>query len=229
MFYFLVYNDNTHTVFIKRLLQSVRTFGKCFHIIIFNKEDMDEEFQRKYKKTLQCKRGGGYWLWKPYIILETMKKLYNNDIVFYMDSKYYFTQDFTNLYFDYMKTHDMMVWKNKPNDKIWHMKNWCKMDVIQKYHIHDLVFTQQAEDCWAGALIFKKSANTLQYLQEWLTMCCVYEDISDEPSKHPNQKEFREHRHDQSLLSIVIYKYSIPLCYFERKYLQNVRDPFPFP
>ena len=226
MLYFLVYNDNTHKKYIYKLLKSVKMYGKNFKIIIFNKHYIDKNFFLKNKAILDCKRGGGYWLWKPYIINETLKKINNDDIIFYLDSTYYFIENFTNLYSDYMKNNDLLVWKNKPNNQPDYMKYWCKMDVIRKYNMGYKVFKQNVEDCWAGALIIKKNEKTINYIKEWLDMSCIYEDITDSPSKFPNNSKFREHRHDQSLLSIVLHKYDIPVHFFKNKYLQNVRNPY---
>jgi hypothetical protein len=228
MLYFLVYNDNTHLSYLQKLLESVKIYGKEFEIIIFEKKNIDCNFYKKNRAILNSKRGGGYWLWKPYIINETLKKINDNDILFYLDSKYYFIEDFSNLYSEYMKDNDFLIWKNKPNDRIWYMKNWCKMDVIYKYNMFDQVFNKNAEDCWAGAIMIKKNNNTVKYIQEWLNMCCIYTDITDSKSNIKNDSVFCEHRHDQSLLSIVLYKYNIPIQYFDTKYLQNVRLPFKF-
>jgi hypothetical protein len=226
MLYFLVYNDYQHNHYLDKLLESVKMYGKEFNIIVFDKNNIDSEFVEKNKSILNCPRGGGYWLWKPYIINETLKKINDDDIIFYIDSKYYFLEDFTDLYSEYMKSNDLLVWKNKPNEQVWYMKNWCKMDVINKYNIFDKVFNKNAEDCWAGALIVKKNKNTIKYIQEWLDMCCIYTNITDSPSRIRNISLFNEHRHDQSLLSIVLHKYNIKLQFFEKKYLQNVRAPF---
>jgi len=98
-----------------------------------------------------------------------------------------------------MKNNDLLVWKNKPNQSIFYMKNWCKMHVVDKYNMFDKVFNENAEDCWAGAFIIKKTENTVKYIQEWLDMSCVYEDITDDKSKIENSDLFIEHRHDQSL------------------------------
>jgi hypothetical protein len=125
-----------------------------------------------------------------------------------------------------MRNNDLLVWKNKPNEPIFYMKNWCKMHVIVKYNMFDKVFSESIEDCWAGALVLKKTENTIKYIQEWLDMCCIYDDITDVESKIKNNKLFIEHRHDQSLLSIVLHKYNIQMHFFEKKYLQNVRAPF---
>lgn len=226
MFYFLVYNDESHTEYLDQLVKSVNTYGANFEIIIFHKSAIDCHFSENNKSILDCKRGGGYWLWKPYIIMETMKKINDHDILFYMDSKYCFIEDFTDLYSDYMKNNDILVWKNKPNESIFYMKNWCKMDVIHKYNLFDKVFNENAEDCWGGALVLKKNNNTLNFVKEWLEMCCIYDDITDKPGELENSSLFREHRHDQSLLSAVLHKYNIELHFFECKYLQNLRCPF---
>jgi hypothetical protein len=226
MLFFIVYNDGSHTEQILKLLESVKKYGKEFEIIVFNRSDIDNDFLIKYHSILSLPRGGGYWLWKPYLINKVLKLINENDIIFYLDSQYYFTENFTNLYQEYMQNNDILIWKNKPNDLIYYMKNWCKMDVIQKYKIYDKVFKENIEDCWAGAIIIRKTNNTQKYMKEWLEMCCIFEDITDYPSIEKNDQQYREHRHDQSLLSIVINKYNIKTLYFTKKYLQNVRYPY---
>lgn len=226
MYYFLVYNDNTHTKYLRQLIRSVEKYGSEFKIIIFNKRDIDREFVEKNKDILNCKRGGGYWLWKPYIINEVLKKVNHDDVVFYLDSSYYFFDNLSKLYSDYMINNDILVWKNKPNSLTEVMKYWCKMDVIIKYNMFDKVFRESVVDCWAGAIIVKKTNNSVMYIQKWLNMCCNYEDITDSESKLANSHLFIDHRHDQSLLSIVMYKYNIELQLLGRSCLQDVRNPF---
>jgi hypothetical protein len=98
MFYFLVYDDNTHTDHLRILLESVKKYGKEFEIVVYKKTEMDKDFVLKHESILSLKRGGGYWLWKPYIIHKMLQKINDEDVVFYLDSKYYFTEIFTDLY-----------------------------------------------------------------------------------------------------------------------------------
>ena len=226
MFYFIIYNDNKHNKYLEKLLSSLKKYGKEFKLMAFNKNDIDKDFKEKNKEILNCSRGAGYWLWKPYIINKMLDTMNEGDIVFYLDSKYYFIEEIRNLYENIIKNNDIIVWKNKPNEPIWFMKNWCKMDVIEKYKMNEKIFKENAEDCWAGALIVKKTPNTIKYIKEWLEMCCIYEDITDSPSILENTSDFREHRHDQTLLSIILHKYNIEMQYFEKKYLQNIRSPY---
>ena len=224
--YLLIYDDDSNQFknHIDILVDSVKKYDKSFNIIFFNKKDIDENFINENKYILDQHRGGGYWLWKPYIISESLKKIGENDILFYIDSKYYFTESFGELYKALLRQ-DLLVWRNKPNEASYSLKNWCKMDIIKKYNIYDDVFHRNMEACWAGAMVMRKTNNVINMIQEWLQMCCC-NDITDSPSTVPNSSDFYDHRHDQSLLSIVLWKHNIPLHSFPKKYVQNVRQPY---
>jgi hypothetical protein len=224
---FLTYNDNSkiYSEYNNYLKFSVKKYSD-FTPLVFNKNDIDEYFKNGNADILNENIGGGYWLWKPYIILTTLNLLKENDILFYLDSKYFFVENFEGLYEEHLKENDIVVWKNKPNEEATCLKNYCKMDVIQKYDMKYSVFDKNAECCWAGAIMIKKTDFTLKIISEWLEMCSDYHNISNIPSSIPNSCEFIEHRHDQSLLSIVLYKNNIKFHYFPKKYLQNIRYPW---
>jgi hypothetical protein len=224
--YFLVYNDNTHVEHLAKLILSVKQYSD-FEIIIYDKNCIDENFKNKNAKILNHPRGGGYWLWKPYIITDILNKIEDGDYLFYLDSKYYFTEDFTKLYEDKVENSDVIVWANKPNEETYYMKNWCKMDVILKHDMYHLAFNENVNDCSASAIFIKKTDFSMQVMNEWLDRCCNYEDITDTESINKNDPFYYcEHRHDQSLLSITLYKNNIKQHWFEKKYLQNVRNPY---
>jgi hypothetical protein len=74
-------------------------------------------------------------------------------------------------------------------------------------------------------MIIRKNMNTVSIINDWLTMCCC-EDITDAPSLIQNDNCFVDHRHDQALLSIILYKHKIQTYHFEKRYVQNVRLPY---
>jgi len=226
MHYFLVYNDNTHTKNINQLIKSMEKYGPEFKIIIFHKEQIDTEFYNQHRNIMEEKRGGGYWLWKPYIINRILNEIEEGDILLYLDSSYYFKEDFTELYREQLEKKDILIFKNKPNESTNYMKYLCKMDVVVKYDMYDTIFHQNVDEFWAGCMFLKKTPHIKNIIQEWLNMCCIYEDITDSPSKIPNDNCFWDHRHDQALLSIVLHKKNIQPVFFEKKYLQNVRCPY---
>jgi hypothetical protein len=63
-------------------------------------------------------------------------------------------------------------------------------------------------------------------ITEWLEMCSDYHNISNSPSIMSEYCNFIGHRHDQSLLSIVLSKNNIKFQPFPSKYLQNIRYPW---
>jgi len=224
--YFLVYNDNTHAEYLQQLIRSVKQYGPQFKVIEFYRDQIDNVFFKNHLTIFYHQRGGGYWLWKPYIINTILEKMVEGEILFYLDSKYYFKEDFKNLYTDFMKENDFLIWKNKPNCIVWYMINWCKMDVVKKFNMERKIFVENAEDCWAGAMVIKKNQRTVSLIKKWLDICCVPENITDSKSEQSNHPFFVEHRHDQSLLSIILHQASIPFQSFPRKYLQNIRSPY---
>jgi len=52
----------------------------------FSPSDLDIDFLEQNKIILSNKRGGGFWLWKPYIILKALLDLDDGDFLFYSDS-----------------------------------------------------------------------------------------------------------------------------------------------
>lgn len=222
--YFIVYDDGTHILHIDRLVASVRRYGPQFQIIRVNPFYIDAEFREQYLHILNQPRGGGYWLWKPYIINKYLNTLNENDLLFYLDSKYYFTENLCNLYANYMETNDIMVWENKPNEETNQMKKYCKRDVVLKYGMENQVYGKGINEIWAGCVLLKKTAKTVQLMRSWLDKCCVGTDITDSPSTVPNTDDFIDHRHDQSLFSITLHQAGITPVHMPNRFMQNTRN-----
>ena len=45
-----------------------------------------KSFADDHPEIMRAKRGAGYWLWKPFIILETLKSLPDGDVLMYCDA-----------------------------------------------------------------------------------------------------------------------------------------------
>jgi hypothetical protein len=46
--------------------------------------DLDPEFRHQNSMSFQTQRGGGLWLWKPYLINKTLHALSDGDYVMYV-------------------------------------------------------------------------------------------------------------------------------------------------
>ena len=206
----VLYDDGSHRMALNKLVKSISIHSPTLRVSYVKKPEMDADFVAANARILQTPRGGGLWLWKPYCILLMLNSVKDGETVIYLDSKYVFVAPVDKLF----QNRDLLVWKNKPTEPSYSHVAYCKRSVLTKYSSRD------GEQSWAGLLVVRKSKQTVAILREWLEMCCVYEDISDE-NTGPNHPEFIDHRHDQSLLSIVLAKHGVPLLTLDDTILQK--------
>ena len=63
----------------------------------------------------------------------------------------------------------------------------------------------------ATVLTIQRRPETLAFVREWLEWCEHGQLLTDAPSAAPNAPEFVDHRHDQSLFSLLAYKRNVSL------------------
>lgn len=160
------------------------------------------------KEILDMSVGSGYWLWKPYIILDAMKEIEDNDVVFYIDAgDEIINIDIINKLKNHMIDLDYIV--TDFSGKRYSQKITTKRDCFilmncdeEKYH--------NALQIEAGTLAFKKTKFVEDFLNEWLFYCKNKNILTDIPNIHgENLEGFMYHRHDQSIISNLIIKYNM--------------------
>jgi hypothetical protein len=171
--------------------------------IIYGREDLDMDFYKKNSKVLDSKKGAGYWLWKPYLILKTMEKISNDDIVFYLDLGDQLYNSISNFIRETIAENSgfFLVSGNFIN------KDWTKQECfnLMESYGENYKETNQLE---AGCCAFQKSDNVISFLKEWLFFCSDYRVVSDDTSI-ANDRHFIEHRYDQSILTNLAIKHNV--------------------
>jgi len=181
----------------KKLKESALNIGGLDEVIEYGSNDIDESFKKECPKHFENTRGAGLWLWKPYLILKTLNKINDNDILVYCDAGATFT-DTIIPYIEKMKSSIMLF--NAPY-KEWSSNEYTKMDIFKKLDCMNNKDVTHGTQLEAGFMILKKSNDSLEFIKQWLDLCKDYHLISDEPSIEPNFPEFKENRHDQSIFS----------------------------
>ena len=80
------------------------------------------------------------------------------------------------------------------------------MDLILKLNMSKYLDTYQRQ---AGVLLILVSDETRNLINEWYNLCCDYHLIDDTISINKNLNCFKEHRHDQSVFSLLTKKYNL--------------------
>lgn len=185
-------------------LESAKKFG--FKTIKCGFEDLDFDFVERNKHILNQNRGVGYWLWKPYIILKTLMSINENDYLVYMDSGANLTKDVDDLLdiIDYKGILSFKL-KNCPN------YNWIKGDCFFAINsIDDIYKFKDEEQILASFIFLKKTMFSVNFIKKWLYYAQQENVITDVPNLCvENCKEFIDHRHDQSIFSLLCYNYNV--------------------
>lgn len=208
--HFITFGSHANYIYAAiRLCKQARTFNLFTTIIAYTSDYLikDKLFWKQHGNFItKHKRGFGYWLWKPYIILKTMNQLKDGDILLYLDcgceldlSEKQYLLD----YIEIVKKDKIMGCDTKCIEKIWN-----KRDVVELLNMNNdkYMSTTQRE---AGALLIFVCDETKKLVEEWYTISCDYHTIDDSPSILPNFPEFKEHRHDQSIFSLLTKKHNI--------------------
>lgn len=205
--YFINYRASGHkgsNAFVesqKYALRKAKEFG--FETKGYNFSDLDEEFLKKNNSILKCSRGAGYWIWKPYIILDMLKNINYGDYLIYMDSGAFLMKSPD----DYLRmiNHKGILTFSLGIHK---QSTWCKKDCFLKVFGKDEDYHNELQ-ILGSFLFLRKCDYTIKFIQEWLNLCEDFHLVSDEQSVNENYVDFKEHRHDQALLSLLVYKHDI--------------------
>lgn len=214
------YADNNYKSFQDRLVAMNAKERQFDDVYAYDRDWLeDTDFYRANKKLLDEKRGGGYWAWKPYVILDSLKSMDEGDVLLYMDSADVFMSGVREFLLKELTNNYMLLTEG------WNVqKDWTKRDCFKLMDCDGAEYWD-AFQVEAGVVAVKNCAKSRKILKEWLDWCCVAEVVNDDASKTPNHETFVEHRHDQSILTNLKVLYNIPSSATIREYtVCNVDD-----
>ena len=222
---FISYGDKTFKKSLKQIKKEAKSIGIFDRIITYTPNELPDCI--KSSPLFLFKRGGGYWIWKPYIIYKTLQLCKDNDIVYYADAGCILNsnsiewnifqeriQTHNAIFFQYRSDRNYEEWikycKNESNNtpKILH---WIKPSTIE-YFISFMGNDEflQFNKIWGGAIIIKKTPKLLNVLDQWLRISMFHPELICDPfgkelSNIPST--FNAHRHDQAILTPLVFHY----------------------
>jgi hypothetical protein len=178
----------------------------------FSLKDLDNDFIKRHSEWIKRnKRGYGYWIWKPYVILQNLLEMKDNDVLIYNDSgcSVVSNKKTNKVMHEYMKLLDqgyLILAKQLKYPE----NEWSKMDAVistlkflDKLDYFDTVFNDNGQ-IEAGVIIIRKNATSIKLIQAWNDIIQNYHLIDDSPSYLKNHDSFIENRHDQTIFSILM-------------------------
>ena len=165
-----------------------------------------------HKDFVSKSKGYGCWIWKPHIMLETLKSMNDGDFLFYLDAGASILKSREDRFREYI---DLMSGSETPvigffDGGSFGQPPQYKERILQKGRVlrrfgldGDESFLESGQ-VEGGIIACMKSDFTVEFLKEWMSL--VLEDgysLVNDDDDEPPPPGFVEHRHDQSILSIL--------------------------
>lgn len=177
-------------------------------------KNLKEFFKKNSDKLVE--KGYGFWAWKPYLLLDVFASSNTGDIIVYADSgcqisNFGKAKLLSNLLI--CRTYGTLFFKMPSYIEI----NWTKKKLLE--HLGVLNDKKILDSPQVQATYFYIEVNDCNHsmLLEWADLC-VRENfafINDDEAEGVNNNTFCEHRHDQSILSIIVKKHRMHIQNYE--------------
>jgi hypothetical protein len=169
-------------------------------------------FAERFPNLHLHERGSGFWAWKPFIIGHLLDRVADGDIVFYCDvgRSYPFKRLHYGIrpFLDWMNRHgqDGLPGVEIPWDgpmSMWTKRDAFVMTDMDEPSVHSMAPIQASFSFW------KADTAAREFVREWTDWCSDRRLVSDDPSVCglPELPDFRDHRHDQALLTLCCLKH----------------------
>lgn len=191
-----------------RILEEIEPF--MFDSVRALTEHDIPEFIEKHKQFFdENQRGFGCWLWKPRIILDRLLDMEDNELLVYCDAGMHMNSKGIPRYCEYLEL------ANSPNTHIlafsanpaYLAHHWIKADAIYEYFPE--FWNQKYRYRYAGVMILKKTAKTIELITDWLGLCENYDLLTTKTSINPEHREFYMHDYDNALFNLCLAKHNI--------------------
>jgi len=169
-------------------------------------------FYSEHRAILSQPRGSGYWLWKPFIILDALLQSEPGDIVAYYDvgrlRPHLFHRPISVLLERCVAMGGLLP--GVPIPLMGPSRRWTKRDCFVLMQCDSPEYWNHCQ-IQATFSVWKHCPRAVDFVEEWLSYCSDPRILTDMPNQcgQENFPEFIDHRHDQSILSNLVLKHGV--------------------
>ncbi len=178
------------------------------HTRVLNPGSLPARFISAHSEVLAEPRGAGLWLWKPWAVLSTLEEVPDGSIVVWIDAAAHFAGP-TSLLTSLMESHDVDLWIMGEG---FTEGSFTKRDALVALGL-DTDETRRSAQRFASCFAVRRTEFGISFAREYLEACCDRAVISDDPNTCglANYPEFIDHRHDQSVFSLLSKRHGVPV------------------
>lgn len=213
---FIAYADKKMAYSLQRIGKQARQLGLFDEVALWTPEDLPAYV--KESELMKHSYGGGYWAWKPVIIYETLQKYEEGTVVCYIDAGCTLRKhDEWNMFFDIMRDKEFLCFHYKDYMPEWErfgststkIKHWTKKESL--HFLDNYIGTgeyRETNKVMGGILFVKGKKNPI--IRDWMDISLNHPKVILDPDLSRLDEEydfFAQHKHDQPVLTALVYKY----------------------
>jgi len=190
------------------------------------------DFYLKHHKFIRDHpKGFGFWVWKPAILSYILEHLEDDEIVLYLDSGCQFNSSKDaklrfQQYIEICRDRDLLVMQLSDD---FTDAEWTKHSTLEALDPHKIF--RNTNQIQATLIFAIKSERSQQIAKKWLNQCIDsnYSLLVNPSDRDYQTSEFKDHRHDQSIFSLIVKSEGIFPIDDETWFYPNWREGLHFP
>ncbi|CAE8603808.1 unnamed protein product [Polarella glacialis] len=169
----------------------------------FGPEDLDPAWAARHSEVLSQRKGGGWWLWKPHVILKMLRDdsvPWHTGVVLWLDAGNFFVGDTKLVAEKALRNSDVAAISLKCCLE----SDWSSAQALQLLGGEGYAIADRPQ-LGAYFLVFRKTTTALTFVEDWLRLC-ENPDILIEPqgdSDFGAAAAYQRHMADQSVFSVL--------------------------
>ncbi|MGO1120930.1 hypothetical protein ACTL6U_19675 [Rhodovibrionaceae bacterium A322] len=185
--------------------ESARKSGFFDSCQVYDGSSLPEEFKSAHNDFMRSKRGFGYWIWKPVVILEKLKEANPDDCVVYLDAGSSLNPNGRRRFQEYLEIVRCSPFKMLSFALVHTEAHWTKQNCASRIGVDRASPHMKTSQLAANLVVLQKTKSNIELLEEWREVAVAdgYRYSNDTPSDEKNHPDFQEHRHDQSIFSLL--------------------------
>jgi hypothetical protein len=230
MLLFATYSDHKFAKTKNRICKEAKDFG-FDKILSFSPADLSADFIDKTAPYIHRPRGGGYWLWKAYVFKHVFDLMNEGDILVYLDAGCEINPKGKDRLQEYIRFMDAN--KGVFSFDLTGLKEyiWTNQATFDYFGIKQDNDHYNSDQKMATLIMFRKNVFTSNFVNEFYNIAITRPHLFSDDFNYSNHGEYMEHRHDQSILSILQKKHGIQSMRNEVQYerwdnTKNIHVPF---
>lgn len=205
-------------------------------ICVLNEFSLNQNFANRFKNELiKGSRGYGFWCWKPQIVLQMFDRMEMGDVLQYTDSGCHLNRKGVKRlveYFELAKNSKggLLSFRTKNISELqegetFHEnteRRYTKADVLAFFDVLGNDSILDSPQYEGGIFFIRKDPNNIDFIKQWINIFSTnFNLINDAASQIANDEKFVDHRHDQSLYSLLCKRREVEELYTSEYFIED--------